>query len=50
VLRWTREGYLVELSAGPGEKVRAVPFEGVEVEVSELLDEVEGGEAEGGAP
>ncbi len=51
VLRWTPEGYLVELVAGRGEKVRAPPFEAAEVEVSELLDDVEteSGETEAGS-
>ena len=45
VLQWTAPGYLVELVAGRGDKVRAPPFEAVEVEVSELFEEPEVGEA-----
>jgi Uma2 family endonuclease len=41
VLRWTAEGYLVELVAGRGEKVRAQPFEAVEVDVGDLLGDGE---------
>jgi Uma2 family endonuclease len=37
VLRWTAEGYLVALAAGRGDKIRAAPFEEIEIEVSELF-------------
>ena len=47
VLRWTEEGYLVALVAGRGEKVRAEPFEAVEIDVSELLGEEEEEVSEG---
>ena len=40
VLVWTPHGYLVELVAGRGEKVRAPPFEAAEIDVSELLEDV----------
>ncbi|MEO7330225.1 MAG: Uma2 family endonuclease [Minicystis sp.] len=39
ILRWTAEGYLVELVAGRGDRVRAAPFEAVEIEVGELFGE-----------
>ena len=41
VLRWTADGYLVELSAGPGDKVRAPPFVAVEIDVAELFGDDE---------
>jgi len=41
VLRWTAEGYLVELVAGRTETVRAAPFEGIEISVSDLLGDDE---------
>jgi len=37
VLRWTAEGYLVVLVAGRGDKVRAPPFEAVEIDVEALF-------------
>jgi Uma2 family endonuclease len=48
VLRWTLEGYLVELAAGRGDKIRAAPFEAVEIDIAELFgdDEAEGPPAE----
>jgi hypothetical protein len=52
VLQWTSQGYLVVLVAGRGDKVRVTPFDAVELDVSELLDEAEaeaGEPAEGGA-
>jgi Uma2 family endonuclease len=46
VLVWTPQGYLVDLVAGRGDRVRAPPFEAAEIEVTELLEDVatEGGE------
>ena len=41
VLEWTAAGYLVALVAGRGEKVRAAPFEAIEIDVSELLGDDE---------
>ena len=39
VLVWTPQGYLVDLVAGRGDKVRAPPFEAAEIDVSELLED-----------
>ena len=39
VLRHTPGGYLVALTAGPGDVVRAEPFDGIEFSISELLGE-----------
>jgi Uma2 family endonuclease len=47
VLQWTSQGYLVVLVAGRGDKVHAPPFDDVELDVSEALDEPE---AEAGEP
>jgi Uma2 family endonuclease len=41
VLSWTKDGYLVELVAGPGDKVRAAPFDAVEIDVAELFGDEE---------
>jgi Uma2 family endonuclease len=41
VLVWTPQGYLVDLVAGRGDKVRAPPFEAIEIDVSELLEDIE---------
>lgn len=41
VLRWTEEDYLVVLAAGRSDKVRAPPFEGVEIDVGQVFDDVE---------
>jgi len=38
VLRWTAEGYLTLLSAAIDERVRAEPFEALEIELSVLFD------------
>jgi hypothetical protein len=35
------DGYLVELAAGPGDKVRAEPFAAVEIDVAELFGDEE---------
>ncbi|WP_437514444.1 Uma2 family endonuclease [Sorangium sp. So ce1099] len=40
VLRWTAEGYLIELVAGRGDRVRAAPFDAVEIEIDELFGDV----------
>jgi len=37
VLRWSDAGYVVVLTAGPGERVRAEPFGGVEIETDDLF-------------
>jgi Uma2 family endonuclease len=37
VLRWTADGYLAALTAGPGDRVRAEPFEAVELPVGALF-------------
>lgn len=37
VFRWTPEGYLVALTAQVGERVRAEPFEAIEIEVGVLF-------------
>ena len=37
VLRWTDAGYTAVLASQRGEKVRAEPFEGVELEVGTLF-------------
>jgi Uma2 family endonuclease len=42
VLEWTPRGYLILRVAGPGETVRAAPFEGVEIPVDELFMDEEG--------
>jgi len=39
VLRHTPGGYVVALTAGPGDVVRAEPFDGIELSISELLGE-----------
>jgi Uma2 family endonuclease len=44
VFRWTPEGYLVALTAQPGQRVRAEPFDGIELEVGVLF----GGDPEEG--
>ena len=41
VLQWTPDGYLVVLAAGRGEKVRAPPFDAVEIDVAELFGDEE---------
>jgi Uma2 family endonuclease len=41
VLRWTAEGYLIALVAGRGDKVRATPFEAVEIDVGWLFGDDE---------
>jgi Uma2 family endonuclease len=45
VLRWTPDGYLVALAAAGGDRVRAEPFEAVELDVGELFGDE--GETEG---
>lgn len=42
VLERTERGYLILLVAGPGEAVRAAPFDGVEIPVDELFLDEEG--------
>ena len=42
ILEWTPRGYLIVKVAGPGETVRAAPFEGVEIPVDELFLDEEG--------
>lgn len=37
VYRWSPEGYVVHLSAGKRERVRAAPFEEIEIEVALLF-------------
>ena len=37
VLRWTADGYLIALVAGRGDKVRAPPFDAVEIDVGWLF-------------
>ena len=37
VQRWAADGYLVALTAGKGETVRAEPFEGIVLVVGELF-------------
>jgi len=37
VLRWTERGYLVAMAAGPGEVVRAEPFEAIELDISDIF-------------
>lgn len=37
VYRWSPEGYLVHLTAGRGDRVRAAPFEDVELEIAQLF-------------
>jgi Uma2 family endonuclease len=37
VFRWTAEGYLLVLAAGPEARVRAEPFEAVELTVDALF-------------
>jgi len=50
VFRWTAPGYLVALVAGPGERVRAEPFEAVELDINELFGDPDEGEpTEGGS-
>ncbi len=41
VLRWTAEGYVVVIAAGSGERVRAEPFDAVELDLSELFGDEE---------
>jgi Uma2 family endonuclease len=41
VLRWTADGYLTALTAGGSDRVRAEPFDAVEIDL-ELLFEEEG--------
>jgi Uma2 family endonuclease len=41
VLRWTPEGYLVSLTAGRADRVRAEPFEAVELFVGALFGDEE---------
>jgi Uma2 family endonuclease len=41
VLRWSEEDYLVVLAAGRRDKVRAPPFEGVEIDVGEVFGDDE---------
>jgi Uma2 family endonuclease len=41
VLRWTPDGYLVALAAARGDRVRAEPFEAVELDVGELFGDEE---------
>ena len=37
VQRWAADGYLVVLTAGRGETVRAEPFDGIEIAVGQLF-------------
>lgn len=46
VLSWTAQGYLVETVAGRGDKLRAPPFDAVEIDVSELFGDAEAEPAE----
>jgi Uma2 family endonuclease len=39
VYRWTPEGYIVHLTAGRTDRVRAAPFEDLEIEVAQLFGE-----------
>ena len=49
VLLWTAAGYLIHLVGGPGDKLRAPPFDGVEIDVGELFGiEAPEGEATAG--
>jgi Uma2 family endonuclease len=41
VLRWTADGYLTALTAGRGERVRAEPFDAVELPVGVLFGDDE---------
>ncbi len=41
VLRWTKEDYLVVLVAGRDEVVRVAPFEEIEIDVGQILEEDE---------
>jgi Uma2 family endonuclease len=50
VLERAERGYVIVLVAGPGEVVRAVPFDAVEIAVEELFLEEEGGPAAPDAP
>lgn len=50
VLERAERGYVIVLVAGPGEAVRAVPFDAVEIPVEELFLEEEGGPAAPEAP
>lgn len=42
VLEWTERGYVILRVAGPGETVRAAPFEAVEIPVEDLFLDEEG--------
>lgn len=44
MFRWTPQGYLVALTAQSGQRIRAEPFEAVELEVGVLF----GGDPEDG--
>jgi Uma2 family endonuclease len=44
VFRWTSEGYLVALNAQAGQRVRAEPFDAIEIEVGVLFGEDPEGE------
>jgi Uma2 family endonuclease len=52
VLHWTPDGYLFAFAAGRREKVRAPPFDAIEISVAELFgdDEEPPAPAEGAAP
>jgi hypothetical protein len=39
VHRWHRDGYVTILTATSGQRVRAEPFDAIEIEVSELFGE-----------
>jgi len=39
VLRWTEDGYLVAAEAIRGERIRAEPFDAIEIDMDELLGE-----------
>ncbi|MDI1474947.1 Uma2 family endonuclease [Polyangium sp. y55x31] len=41
VYRWTEDGYLIAGEATRGERIRAEPFEAVEIDLDELLGDVE---------
>jgi Uma2 family endonuclease len=40
IYRWNREGYLVAASAGRGERIRAEPFDAIELETDLLFGEI----------
>lgn len=44
VFRHLSDGYMVVIAAGAGEKVRAEPFDAIELDISELFGDIEPGE------